>query len=264
MLKLIQIITTSSLLLLQSCQFNNQEKVDREEKQRNLKNAASYNTQLGLTYLKQGDRPRAKRKLFTALKQEPRSTEVNTALAYYFEQSGDMEQARSYYLKAITLAPGAGAQLNNYGTFLCRQGDYAQSINYFMKAIHDAQYINTAGAYENAGLCAEAMPDLPKSKAFFKKALEHDPARKQSFYELVKLEEKQGNLKQALELIDQYPQFAQDKATLDYAKNLADKSGDTALQQLYDLKLQQLEQHQGYKQYSDNSGVDNEYNSHNG
>lgn len=263
-LKRIKIITIMSLLLLQSCQMNSQAKEERDTKSRNLSNAASYNAQLGLNYLKQGDRARAKRKLYAALEQDPNSTEVNSALAYYFEQSGEMAQAKSFYLKAMSLAPGAGAQLNNYGTFLCRQGDYAQSIVYFIKAIKDNKYVHTAGAYENAGLCSQAVPDIENSRKFFIKALEHDPSKKQSFYELLKIEEKQGNIKQALELIDKYPQFAKDESILAYAKGLAEKSGDTVLQNLYQLKLQQLKHDQGYKQYSDNSGVDNEYNSDNG
>ena len=101
MFRLVQSIIIPVLLILQSCQINTQVKEDRATKDRNLSNAAAYNTQLGLNYLKQGDRPRAKRKLFAALKQEPGSTEVNSALAYYFEETGQVEQAKSFYLKVI-------------------------------------------------------------------------------------------------------------------------------------------------------------------
>ena len=64
-------------------------------KKPDLSKAASYNIQLGLGYLKQGDRPRAKKKLLTALKQEPNSADANAAMAYYFEQTSELEQARS-------------------------------------------------------------------------------------------------------------------------------------------------------------------------
>src|SRR5690242_7983555 len=111
-----------SCLLLQAC-IHNKESEKLSYKKPDLRKAASYNVQLGLGYLKQGDRPRAKKKLLTALEQEPTSADVNSAMAYYFEQTGEQNQAEKYYLKAITLSGNKGAQLNNYGAFLCRQGD---------------------------------------------------------------------------------------------------------------------------------------------
>ncbi|QDP72511.1 type IV pilus biogenesis/stability protein PilW [Legionella israelensis] len=263
-LKLVKTLFISALFFLQSCQMNHQEKEDQAAKERNRSNAAAYNTQLGLSYLKQGDRPRAKRKLFAALKQEPNSAAVNTAIAYYFEETGEIDEAKSYYLKALSLAPGSGAQLNNYGTFLCRQGKYVESINYFLKAVKDQQYVHTAGAYENAGLCAAEIPDYDKSILYFTKALEQDPERKQSFYELVKIEKKLGNEKKVLDLIEKYSRFSADPAVLVLAEKIAHKLGDARLQEKYAKKLELIQQRQRYRQYSDNSGVKNEYNSHNG
>ncbi len=264
MLHPIKIFAVASLVFLQSCQTSNDVREEKATRALNLSKAASYNTQLGLSYLKQGDRPRAKRKLFTALKQEPGSTEVQSALAYYFEQSGDMNQAKSYYLKAIALAPGAGAQLNNYGAFLCRQENYVKAIDYFLNAVKDDQYVHTAGAYENAGLCSEAIPDYDKAKLYFKKALEQDPSKKQSFYEWVKIENKLGNTRQALDLVKQYSNFSNDPVILSLAKDIAQKSGDSKLQTLYQIKLQQLKQSQNDRQYSDNSGVNDEHNNPSG
>lgn len=153
--------------------------------------AAIYNTQLGLAYLKQEDRIRAKRKLLTALDLAPNSADVNAAMAYFLEKTGNLKEARNFYKKALSLAPKNGAQLNNYGSYLCRQGKYKEAENYFLNAVQDVNYVNTAGAYENAGLCAAALPDYKKAKKYFKKAIEHDPNRKQSVYELAKIELKQ-------------------------------------------------------------------------
>ena len=160
--------------------------------------------QLGLAYLKQGDRPRAKRKLLTALAQAPDSPSVNAAMAYFMEKTGEINQATLYYKKAILAAPGRGAQLNNYGAFLCRRAQYREAQTYFLKAVNDAQYEYTAGAYENAGLCAAAIPDYPKAVQYFTKALEHDPSRKQSLDELVKIEIKRGHERQAQAILRQY------------------------------------------------------------
>lgn len=138
--------------------------------------ASAYNMQLGLGYLKQGNRQRAKQKLLTAVAQAPNSPYANEALAYYFEKTQEINQAEYYYQKAIQLAPKTGAILNNYGTFLCRQKQYQEAFNYFLKAVSDPEYLNTALAYENAGICAEAAHDSSAAKAYFKKALEQDPS----------------------------------------------------------------------------------------
>lgn len=261
-LRLVKTVAISAFILLQSCQVNQQAKEERATQERNRSNAAAYNVQLGLGYLKQGDRPRAKRKLLAALKQEPESAAVNSALAYYFEETGQIDDAKSYYLKALSLAPGSGAQLNNLGAFLCRQGKYAESISYFLKAVKDQQYLHTAGAYENAGLCAAEIPDYDKSVFYFTKALEQEPNRKQSFYELVRIENTQGNGKKALDLIEKYSQFSGDPAVLALAQEIAHKLGDAKLQEQYGKKLQLVHQARFYKQYPDNGGAKNEHNSH--
>jgi type IV pilus assembly protein PilF len=53
--------------------------------------------------------------------------------------------------------------------------------------------MNTAGAYENAGLCAAAIPDYSKAKTYFIKALKQDPQRKQARFELARIEIKQNH-----------------------------------------------------------------------
>lgn len=247
-------------LTLQACQHNktNQEQ-QTSNKKPDLNKAASYNVQLGLGYLKQGDRPRAKKKLLTALEQEPNSADVNAAIAYYFEQTNELDQSKKYYLKAVSLSSNGGAQLNNYGTFLCRQGQYKKAETYFLRAVKDENYVHTAGAYENAGLCALAIPDPDKAKLYFITALEQDPIRKVSLYELVKLESKAGHEAEALALMQKRPDLVlNDKVFLSLAKEVADKAGKYDIAAEYENSLARLEPH------TDNIGVNNEHNTING
>ncbi|CAM2906176.1 type IV pilus biogenesis/stability protein PilW [Legionella worsleiensis] len=245
-------------LFLQGCNHTDQH-AEPELKKTDLTKAASYNTQLGLGYLKQGDRPRAKKKLLTAIKQEPNSSEVNAAMAYYFEQTNELDEARKHYLKAISLSSGGGAQLNNYGAFLCRQGDYKKAEIYFLKAVKDVHYINTAAAYENAGLCALAIPDKKKAKEYFINALDQDPSRKQSLFELVKLENNTGHLDEAYTLLQNHPDLVlNDKYFLTLAKDIAVKTGHFAVAAAYERNLRTMEP------TTDNSGANDEYNSHSG
>ena len=175
---------------VQSCQRTIEDKQEQAIKEQRLHNAATYNTQLGIAYLRQGDRSRAKQKLITAVDLAPNDPDVNMAMGYFLEKTGDLPRARAFYKKALTSAPNSGVQLNNYGTFLCRTGHYKQAEIYFLKAVNELHSIHSAGAYENAGLCAAAIPDDKKAIYYFKKALEQEPNRKQSLAEIARIERK--------------------------------------------------------------------------
>jgi type IV pilus assembly protein PilF len=252
------VLVVLAVLMMQSCQNNTQNQDESTPKNYNRNDAASYNTQLGLAYLKQGNRPRAKRKLLLALEQAPDSANVNASMAYYMEKTGEMDEARNFYQKAMSLAPGSGAQLNNYGTFLCRQGQYLEAENYFLQAVKDVQYEHTAGAYENAGLCAAAIPDFAKASRYFNKALEQDPSRKQSLYELVNISYKEKHTDEALAYLQKYPMLSlHDSSLLTLGEQVARQAGKTDMEEDYKRRLQQLN-------FSDNAGAKNEYNNNNG
>lgn len=168
------------LLCLSSCQ------TEKPSSAINSK-ASSYNMQLGLAYLKQGNRQRAKQKLLTALKQNPNSPYANEALGYYFEQTHEIKQAELYYNNALQLSPNSGAILNNYGSFLCDQKRYTEANEYFLKAANDPHYLNTALAYENAGICALADHKPKRATKYFITALAQDPSLTKSKEALKKM-----------------------------------------------------------------------------
>lgn len=213
-----------------------------KDKEYNLAGAASYNTQLGLAYLKQGNKPRAKKKLLTALKQAPDSPGVNAAMAYFFESTGDNQDAGRYYKKAMQLAPGSGSQYNNYGAFLCRNGQYQEADKYFNLAVKDIKYEKTAAAYENAGLCALENKQFDKAEGYFRHALDQDSSRKVSLYELVKLELKEKKYHEVLHDINKHPKIVLKSETLlKMAAKAANKIGDDKLASRYLTQIQSLD-----------------------
>lgn len=155
--------------------------------------AAGYNVQLGMSYLQQGDVTRAKRKLLLALQQAPNWAPAQDAMGYFYETTGDTPRAQQYYLSAVNINPAAGAPQNNYGTFLCRTGRYQEADQHFARAVQDSSYVNTAAAYENAGLCALQIPDNAKALAYFQKAVQQDPKRATSYLEIAQLNFNQNN-----------------------------------------------------------------------
>lgn len=227
-------------ILIQSCQPKSINSEVHNPK-KDLNKAALLNVQLGLGYLKQGDRPKAKKKLLTALDEAPKSAEAHAAMAYYLEQTNEIKQSKTYYLKAIALAEEKGAQLNNYGAFLCRHGAYDKAETYFLNATKEPRYLNTGSIYENIGLCSLAAGNYEKATFYLSKALEHDPSKKTALYELIKLEQKKTQYKNALFMLQKYPDLVlNDKIMLTLAIQVASQAGQEKIAADYALSFADL------------------------
>ncbi|SRR5579883_2503487 len=171
--------------LLSACSFTSSD--DAEVKNQKI-STAKINTQLGMAYLQEHQMQQAKKRLLLALDEAPTIPEPWYSMAYFLETTNDPVQANKYYLKAIELAPTRGDSHNNYGTFLCRSGNYRAAIQQFMLATQDPTYLDTATAYENAGLCALKIPDKRQARIYFSNAIKQDPDRKLAQMELAMLD----------------------------------------------------------------------------
>ena len=178
-------------------------KQDTQNPGTNNLEASQINVRLGLGYLQQGNYPRAKEKLLLAAQQNS-SQQSYGALAYYYERTKDNKLAADYYQKAIALNVKSGAPHNNYGAYLCRIGEYTAAEQQFQLAVADPKYINSASAYENAGLCALLIPDKTKAEMYLKKAIQQNPRLPKALHELAQLSEEQHNYQQAKLYTDQY------------------------------------------------------------
>ncbi len=234
-----QLFVLLSMVFLVGC-MKEQDTTDYQAELKKKQNAAAYNIQLGLNYLKQGDVPRAKKKLLNAFELSPQSADVSSALGYYFEKTGEMTEAKNYYQQAMKYAPKKGAELNNYGAFLCRTGQQDEAERYFLKATEDKRYVHTAAAFENAGLCALTISNSTKAVHYFKKALEHDPQRKQALYELAALELKDKHFTSLLAYIQHQQGWFEDPKLLSFGIRAAEQSGDKKLVTDYTKRLAQL------------------------
>jgi type IV pilus assembly protein PilF len=165
---------------------------------------AKVNTQLGMAYIQRHDLQRAKQKLITALADDPKLPEAWYAMGYYMEITGDTENAKKYYQKSVDLSPKAGDVQNNFGTYLCRHGDYNGAIKHFMLAVQDMSYLDTASAYENAGLCALKIPDKRLALEYFNRALMEDPNHPNALIEAANLNYEQKNYHEAKIQVGEY------------------------------------------------------------
>lgn len=166
--------------------------------------AAEINIQLGMAYLERHEVQRAKQKFLTASREAPQLPETWYSLAYFFEVTGEKERAQSCYLKALELAPKRGDTNNNYGTYLCRSHHYSQAIKHFLVATQDVEYLDTASAYENAGLCAEMIPSPHLAAEYFEAALKQDPSRSSSLLGLAEVKYQEGQYEAANSYLNQF------------------------------------------------------------
>ncbi len=210
------------LVILACCQKNEEavktaiDSIETNQAHKSTRDAAYYNTQLGLAYLNKDNLIRAKKKLLMAQRYNPKSPDVNTALAYYYQRTGDLSDAKHFYQLALKYAANAGRELNNYGVFLCKEGEYKEAMSYFNRAIQDRQYLNTGSAYENAGLCSLVSKNEHDAIPLFKAALAHDSSRDESLYQLVLLLNKTNHAEDARNYLKKYHQLVENNEKLQH------------------------------------------------
>lgn len=136
-----------------------------------MKQASQDNVNLGIAYLKQGNRDAAMQKIQKAIDQDPDNADAYTAEALIYNADDEPDKAKDAYKIALRKAPDDPEIQNNYAVFLCQHGKPKDSLDYFIKAANNPHYSTPDGAYTNAGLCALHIPDQVLAEQYFRKAL---------------------------------------------------------------------------------------------
>ncbi|MEL0608349.1 type IV pilus biogenesis/stability protein PilW [Vibrio atlanticus] len=197
--------------------------------------------ELGLGYMGQGNMVRARENLELAVKHAPSYYRARLSMAHYYEQVGEVDEARITYQKALRLDSQNGNVLNNYGTFLCKQGEYDQADKYFNRAIDQPYYYLVSASYENAGFCAFKAGNADKAKYYFTRAIDHDPNRIRSVLQLSTIEVNEADYNDArLRLFKFHQRYGYQVPSLKILIELERKAGNSALQEKYQIKLDEL------------------------
>ncbi len=255
-MKVVNLLVVSvALVLLAGCVINTTSKPTAHRTADTFGNpnptAARLNAQLGIAYVNNGNISRAKSKLNQALKQGPNMPEVMVAMAYYYEKTGDSKDAQHYYQAALNLDPTRGNTQNNYGTFLCREGQHQSAIKHFLLATKDPEYINTAAAYENIGLCAMQIPDNKLAEKYFKKALDTNPNSRWSLLGMTEFKYAAGEYRVANKYLERYlKSYPPDPQSLWLGIRVAGKLGKKNQAASYALMLtSRFKDSKEYKEY---------------
>lgn len=169
--------------------------------------AARYNLQLGVQYLRQNNYEAARQKLEKALEQDPGLATAHAGLGLVYERLEDDAGAERHYRRAADLAPSDPDILNSYAVFLCstrRKPEAALKI--FDRALaipRSVKNVNRAVLYSNAGTCAKHV-DLERAEGYLRSALSRDPAFPDALLQLAEVSLERDNPLQARAFLERF------------------------------------------------------------
>ncbi len=167
-------------------------------------NAAIYNTELGIAFMRRGQLAVAQRTLDRALRENPGSPDVHSARALLFARLREPKKADREFREALRLAPKNPDYQNNYAVYLCSVGRIDKGVKIFTEAANNPLYMTPEFAYENAGICLRSAHRNVEAAQMFRNALAVRPNFGQAAWELADLDYSEGKLAQARQEIDAF------------------------------------------------------------
>lgn len=168
------------------------------------RDAATYNTQLGIGYLHQGDLALAKDKLDRALEENPHDPNVHSARALLFDRMGQQDKADAEFRTALRLSPREPDVLNNYAVYLCRTGRADEGVRRFEEAARDPLYRTPEVAWTNAAVCLRGAKRETEARTDLQRALQIRPNYAEAAFQLADLDFQGGRTDAARTHIDEY------------------------------------------------------------
>jgi type IV pilus assembly protein PilF len=175
------------------------------------KEAAEYNMQLGIGYLRQDKPQLARSKLETAIKLDPDLATAHAALGVVFERLEDPAGAERHYRRAAELAPQNPDNLNALAVFICqRKREPREALKIFDRALTiplSVSAANRAMLNTNAGTCAKSI-DLLLAERYLRAALTENPNYGDALFQLAEVTLEGGTAMQARAFIERYLDIA--------------------------------------------------------
>jgi type IV pilus assembly protein PilF len=210
-----------------------------EQAVRQRHDAATYNTELGIAYMRRGDLAIAQSKLDRALEENSDDPNVHSARALLFARLQDSKHADEEFREALRLAPKNPDFQNNYAVYLCSIGRIDEGVRTFISVARNPLYLTPELAYDNAGVCLHAAHKDVEAAQMFTDALTIRPNFAQALWQLADLDFSQGKLAEARRAIDVF--LASNQETPDLlllAVKVTRAQGDKLDSELYARRLQ--------------------------
>lgn len=151
---------------------------------RDLDEASRVNTELGISYMQQGNLNLAMDSLNKAVEQDRSNAQAHAVLGVLHERLEQYDRAEASFRRSIRLESGVSWVHNNYGRFLCNRGDYDSAQRQFELAMQDPLYERRELPLANAGTCARRAGKQREASEFLRRALEQAPRFAPALYEM--------------------------------------------------------------------------------
>jgi len=182
-----------------------EESASRHDKKRDKKKEAAENyVQLGLGYLRRGDRQRSRANLLKALERDDESADAHNGLALLFQLEDENVLAEEHFKKAIDFEPELTRVRNNYGVFLFRQKRYEDAEKQFLIASEDISYSRRANIFLSIGQIAKLLSKPEEAKQAWEKAIKLNPKLPSPFLELAEVYFKEGDYPKTKRYLEHY------------------------------------------------------------
>ena len=182
---------------------------------------------LAVGYMQQGQLGMAMQKIKKGIEVDPNNGQAHNILALIYQRIGEVDQAEEHFETAAGLEPRNPYIRNAYGSFLCLQQNYDEADEQYNKALENPLYQTPEVALTNAGTCAGKGGDQKKAEAYFRKALQKNPAFPKALYQMAELSYGQGDATRAQQYLERYQRVApHTSGSLWLAIRVARKLGD--------------------------------------
>ena len=166
--------------------------------------AASYNVQLGIAYMEQGNLAVAKEKLERAAQENGNDPNVHSALALLYERLGNPPEADHQFRTALHLAPQNPEISNNYAVYLCRTNRVDEGVRRLLAVAKNPLYRTPEAAYTNAAVCLRSVHRDEEAERSLMTALQIRPGFAEAAFQLADLDLQHGRLASARTRVDAF------------------------------------------------------------
>lgn len=202
MRKILCLLTLSAALFATGCVTTSNAPFPSDKV--SMQQASQDNVALGIKYLQTGNRDIAMQKIQKAIQQDPDNADAYMGEALIYNASGDAQRADDAYHMALKKGPNDPQIQNNYAVFLCQHDKAAESEKYFVQAATNPLYNTPEAAYDNAGVCANHVPDPVSAEKFFRRAIDLDPNFPEPLFQMAQLSYDQKKFLQARAFIERF------------------------------------------------------------
>lgn len=178
--------------------------LDEPGTEADLDSALDTYLQLGMGYLRAGNRDSARLNFNKALEIDRRSSGAHDGLALLYQMEAMNEMAEEHFKRAIRYNRNYSRARNNYGSFLYEHGRYEEAYEQFERAAANLEYNRRPIALVNLGRTALKLGDVDRAEATLKHALALESRLTMAMVELAEIYFNQKNYSEAKKYIDMY------------------------------------------------------------